>query len=138
MYIFCISTFKVRNVRNIAIIGLGGFAGAITRYVLSGLTQKYNIQFPIGTLFVNVTGCFILSLFMTLSEYGYLSRDTRLLICIGFLGSYTTMSSFMFETLQLHLDAQYTWLIFNFFATNLLCIVGVIFGRIIALRLVMF
>jgi len=123
--------------RNIAFIGLGGFAGAITRYILSGLMQKYSIQFPTGTLFVNVTGCFILSLLMTLSEYGYLSQETRLLICIGFLGSYTTMSTFMFENLQLYIDNQYTWLIFNFFATSLLCLVGVIVGRIAALRLVM-
>ena len=71
------STFKVRNMRNIAFIGLGGFAGAIARYILSGLMQKYSIQFPTGTLFVNVTGCFILSLLMTLSEYGYLSQKTR-------------------------------------------------------------
>jgi CrcB protein len=132
------STFKARNMRNIAFIGLGGLAGAVTRYVLSGLVQKYNIQFPIGTLFVNITGCFILSLLMTLSEYGYLGQETRLLICVGFLGSYTTMSTFMYESLQLYIYNQYTWLIFNFFATNILCLTGVIVGRIVALRLVMF
>jgi len=63
---------------NLLLIGLGGFIGAILRYVISGLVQNGIISFPVGTLAVNTIGSFFLSLTMYLSEYGgFFSKDVR-------------------------------------------------------------
>ncbi|NPA48938.1 MAG: fluoride efflux transporter CrcB [Thermodesulfobacteria bacterium] len=80
-------------------VGLGGFFGALTRYLISGLVARWCVSFPCGTLFVNVTGSFFLGFLMTLAaETLVISPNLRLLLAIGFLGSYTTFSTFAYET----------------------------------------
>ena len=59
--------------RDALIVGVGGFVGAVARYIVSGLVQD-NFNFPVGTLFVNVVGSFLLSFLMYSTEYaGYLA-----------------------------------------------------------------
>ena len=87
----------------LSIIGLGGFLGAIARYGLSGLVHRYaNGSFPAGTLAVNLLGCFLIGALMFLVEARQLfTPETRLFLLIGFLGSFTTLSTVGYETFEL-------------------------------------
>jgi len=84
-------------------VGLGGFLGANTRFWLGGwIAQRYGTAFPWGTFVINVTGAFILGLFSTLiTERIIAAPNLRLLVAIGFVGAYTTFSTFEYETLTL-------------------------------------
>ncbi|WP_243291517.1 fluoride efflux transporter CrcB [Bacillus sp. FJAT-47783] len=79
-------------------IGIGAFFGAISRYYISNWVQK-NVQpsFPYATFFVNVLGSFLLGLFVGLSIEG----EAALLLSTGFLGSFTTFSTFKLEVVKL-------------------------------------
>jgi CrcB protein len=83
-------------------IGLGGFVGAVGRYWLSGLVQRFSDRFPVGTLSVNLLGSFLLGLLATLFlEKMIINQEIRLLILVGLLGAFTTYSTFSLETLNL-------------------------------------
>ena len=85
-------------------IGLGGFAGAVLRYLVSGWVQDRSgsIAFPFGTAAVNLVGCFIIGMLTFLVETrSFLSVETRAFVLIGLLGSFTTFSTFGSETLML-------------------------------------
>jgi CrcB protein len=83
------------------LVMVGGGAGAVARYVAaSAIMTRAGGRFPLGTLIVNVTGCFLIGLLMTLLTERYnLDPNWRLLLVVGFLGGYTTFSSFEWETL---------------------------------------
>ncbi len=84
-------------------VGLGGFLGANARYWLGGwLTRLLGAQFPWATLVINVSGCFLLGLLGTwFNERLPVAPATRLLWTIGFLGAYTTFSTYEYESLAL-------------------------------------
>jgi CrcB protein len=90
----------------ILIVGAGGFIGAVSRYALSGLVHRLTgSTFPVGTLAVNVAGCFLLGALMQLVTVdGAFAPNARLFLTIGMLGAFTTFSTFGYETLAL-LDA---------------------------------
>jgi CrcB protein len=84
-------------------IGLGGLLGANARYILQQWAAgRWGADFPYGTLLANVSGSFVLAFFMTLAT-GRLpvSPELRLFVAVGFLGGFTTFSSFSLETLRL-------------------------------------
>ncbi len=86
----------------VLVVGAGGFIGANARYLLGGwVQQRWGASYPYGTLVINVTGSFVLGLFATLALRFAWSDNWRLLIAIGFVGAYTTFSTFEYETLQL-------------------------------------
>jgi CrcB protein len=90
------------------LVGTGGFLGANARYLLSlWVTHRWPHSFPLGTMLINVSGSFVLALFV---EYGLrrlgLSDPYRLLFAVGFLGSYTTFSTLTQETLDLATQGQ--------------------------------
>ena len=91
------------NIRAIIGISLGAIGGALCRYYLGlWLTNSINTGFPIGTLVVNLSGCFFLGLITTLTmERSHLSPDLVLLMTTGFLGAYTTFSSYELDTANL-------------------------------------
>lgn len=115
--------------RNILIIGIGGFLGAVSRYAVAlWIGQRWGKIFPLGTFVVNISGCFLIGLLMTLFSDRYVvSPQWRLLLVVGFLGAYTTFSTFEFETGTLLKDSE--WL---FAALNVLLSVTVGF---VALKL---
>ncbi len=81
------------------LVFLGGGLGAVARYVLGGLIQQaIPIDFPLGTFVVNAIGCFLIGTLFSLEGFGLLSYESRLLLMIGFLGGFTTFSSFILES----------------------------------------
>lgn len=81
---------------------LGAVFGAPLRYYLQGVVQgSTSSLFPVGTLVVNLTGCLLIGLLLTLAqERGVLGPNARLALVTGFLGSYTTFSTFAYESFQ--------------------------------------
>jgi len=118
----------------ILLIGIGGALGSITRYALSGWVQDHaEATFPIGTMAVNVIGCFLIGLLGTALSGPLLVRpEYRMAVLVGFLGGMTTFSSFANETLQLALDAQPWRAGVNIVASNALCLIAVLLGHRLA------
>lgn len=87
-------------------IGVAGFAGAVSRYAVEGwVSSRTRGAFPWATLVVNVSGCFVLGLVFTLLTERFLPHPAlRSALTIGFLGAYTTFSTFAFETMRLGED----------------------------------
>ena len=85
------------------LVGMGGFAGAIARYGVGTLvTQRMGLRFPYGTFLINVSGCFLIGFFMhLLAERGVLDLHWLYIVVIGFIGAYTTFSTFTFDSLRL-------------------------------------
>lgn len=104
----------------IALIALAGACGTLCRYWLSGLV--YDVvgrDFPWGTWAVNITGCFLFGLVWILSEErGLLSAQARILILTGFMGAFTTFSTFIFESGGILDDGQWLKLALNLAGQN--------------------
>jgi CrcB protein len=84
------------------LVFLGGGAGSLARYLLSlGVGSLWDGSFPLGTFLINLSGCFLIGFLGGLSEKLAIEPDLRLLLQTGFLGGFTTFSSFGLETVQL-------------------------------------
>lgn len=117
------------------IVGLGGFLGAVARFWVGGLVyDRMGTRFPYGTFVVNCSGCFLLGITMAiLTERTHLSPNWRYLIPIGFIGGYTTFSSFEYETLMAMRDGALITGLLNIglsVGLGLICVwVGMMCGR---------
>ena len=88
---------------NLLIIALGGALGAVSRFLLgNGLSRALGSALPYGTFVINIVGCFAMGLLMTIIvDREMLPAAWRLFLCVGFLGGFTTFSSFGYEALML-------------------------------------
>jgi len=83
-------------------VGAGGFLGAIARYALSlWIDTRFDTPFPVATMLINVTGSFVLGTMSGALEFATWPPEVRLALGVGFLGAYTTFSTFTYETLRL-------------------------------------
>jgi fluoride exporter len=117
------------------LIGVGGFAGSVVRYLLSGYVQELlrNATFPYGTLVVNLAGCFIIGLLAQLADArGVFTAESRALVFVGFLGGFTTFSTFSNETMNLLRDGENLWALANVSAHVIFGLGAVWLGRTVA------
>ncbi len=115
-------------------IGLGGFLGANARYLVTQWAAgRWGSAFPYGTLIVNVLGCFLIAFFLTLATGRLnISTEVRLFVAVGFLGGFTTFSSFAYETFFLVEQGRWLAAGANFLADTVIGITFVFLGIILA------
>ena len=112
------------------LLGVGALAGAFLRYKLGSSTIVLG-TLPVNILIINVIGSFILGVFSILSIFWNLDTKYSLLIAIGFCGSFTTMSSFALETVNLLDNKQFTLFVLNIAANVGLSLGAIILGRMV-------
>ena len=112
------------------LIGLGGFLGANARYLVASWTaQLWRGQFPLGTFLANISGSCLLGVLMgLLQDQPAQVPHYRLFFAIGFLGAYTTFSTFSFETLRLLQDGFFFYAVLNIGGSIGIGLVGVFLG----------
>ena len=119
------------------LVGSGGFAGANARYWLARwVTERYGASFPYGTFLINVTGSFIIGLLLTyFNARAHLSPNYRLVFTTGFVGAYTTFSTYTYESLTFMQDGQWlramVYLVGSVVAGMLAVTGGMLAGRVI-------
>ena len=119
----------------IALIALGGSLGAVLRYLVSGVAQQLSrsSSFPIGTLVVNVIGCFTIGFLAELAEnHGLFTANSRMFVFVGILGGFTTFSAFGNETINLFRQTENLSAIANIAGHVVLCLGAVWVGRAVA------
>jgi CrcB protein len=115
--------------RTALLIGLGGFVGANLRYWLGGwIAQKIGVLFPIETMLINLSGSFLLGLFMTLALHYTWSPEWRQVVAIGFIGSFTTYSTYEYESLRLLQEGAWVKAGLNLFGSLMLGLIAVFLG----------
>ncbi len=94
---------------NLLAIGAGGFLGAVTRYGIAlWIGERWGRSFPLGTFFINITGSLLIGFLMPLlTERFLVNPQWRLFLVVGFLGAYTTFSTFEYETGALLKDGEW-------------------------------
>jgi CrcB protein len=123
----------------IVLVGLAGLLGTLARYALSGfIARRFGETFPTGTLIVNVVGCFLAGfLFYLFQERFLVDEVVRTVVMIGFLGGFTTFSSFALQTMTLLRDGEVFLATVNIALSNVLGLltvwVGYSFARLVQL-----
>jgi fluoride exporter len=126
------------DISSIVAIAIGAVPGALSRYHLTEWTKaKFGTKFPYGTFVINWTGCLAMGFFFTISQavIGY-PKELDLLIRTGFLGSYTTFSTYGFDTLSLWRSKQIISTLFYWIGSAIIGVGAVIAGSAIANLLV--
>jgi len=120
-------------------VAIGGALGSVARYAFTGVVANhYGKVFPLGTLFVNITGSFIIGFFATMTGDGgrwFVRSSFRDFFMIGVCGGYTTFSSFSRETLNLAQDGEWLYAGVNVLLSVMACLVAVWLGHVLAMSL---
>ncbi|MBI4209519.1 MAG: fluoride efflux transporter CrcB [Deltaproteobacteria bacterium] len=110
-------------------IAVGGAMGAVTRYKVFDVAQRYvSGFFPWGTLVVNVFGSFLMGLLWPFFDRFPLPTQLKLTVFVGFIGAFTTFSNYSLETLELIRIGQVGDAVLNILLNNILCLVVVYLG----------
>lgn len=113
----------------IILVGIGGFLGSISRFGISYLIQRYVVHpFPLATLLVNALGSVSIGLLFEFFKNHHLLPTITLFCAIGFLGSFTTFSTFSFETVELFRRNELYLASLNVMGNLVLCLSGVVLG----------
>jgi CrcB protein len=120
--------------QRIALIGIAGLIGTLARYSLSGIVaRRFGETFPMGTLVVNLIGCFLAGFLFYLFQERFLVNDiVRTAVMIGFLGGFTTFSSFGLQTFTLLRDGEIGLATTNVMVSNVLGLFTVWLGYSLA------
>ncbi len=116
-------------------ISLGAIAGALSRYYLTlWFAKTFGISFPLGTLFINLTGCLGMGFFVTfaLERVVAISPEVRLMVTTGFLGAYTTFSTYGLESVMLLREGRFTAAGFYWAGSAILGLISIQLGVILA------
>ncbi|MFZ0806628.1 MAG: fluoride efflux transporter CrcB [Candidatus Sulfotelmatobacter sp.] len=115
-------------------ISVAAIVGANFRYLLSRLVaREFGAVFPYGTLTINIVGSFMVGFFVIwTTERVLIDPRWRLLVVIGFCGSFTTLSSYAYETMAYFEQGQRGLMLANIFSNNLLCLGGALAGMALA------
>ena len=97
--------------KELFIIGVGGALGSIGRYLMQVVIDRYiTVSFPLGTMLVNISGCFLIGLFYGFCQrYAWMSLEWRLFLITGLCGGYTTFSSYSYEAIGLLKQGNYSY-----------------------------
>ena len=123
--------------QKLLLIAVAGGFGSLARYGLSGVVQNSSgSAFPYGTVAVNVLGCLVFGFLVAVSEGRFaVSPQTRAMILVGFMGAFTTFSTFVFETVALLEDSQWLLALGNMSLQNFVgmaaLILGLFIGRLV-------
>jgi CrcB protein len=119
---------------NVLVIGIGGFVGAVARYGMAvWIGQRWGRSFPLGTFVINVSGSFLIGLLMTLMAERFTENPQwRLLLVVGFLGAYTTFSTFEYETGALLKDGEWLFAGLNVVLSVIVGFAALKLGEVIA------
>lgn len=120
--------------RNILLVGLGGSAGSILRYLTSVFVQKYfQSAFPFATFTANILGCLLIGFLIgTFEKHEVVQTDLRLLFITGFCGGYTTFSAFAAENVQLLQSGNTTTAFIYIGISIVICLLAVWSGMAIS------
>ena len=115
-------------------ISVAAIVGANLRYLLSRFSiREFGPVFPFGTLVINIVGSFIVGLFVIwTTERVLVDPRWRLLVVVGFCGSFTTFSSYAYESMAYFEHGQYGLMLANIFSNNILCLGGTLAGMALA------
>lgn len=116
---------------NCLLVGLGGFIGAVARYLVYLLARAYSpIPFPIATLIVNTVGCFIVGALSEIIEKHHPTHSSFILFAsVGVLGGFTTFSAFGLESIAFFRSQQMGLAVLNILANLMLGLMAVLIGR---------
>jgi fluoride exporter len=118
----------------ILLVAAGGAVGSVCRYLMASSLQKATgMEFPIGTVLVNVLGCFLIgALYVWLVARADPRNDLRVLLMVGVMGGFTTFSSFSLETVTLAMSGSYVSAALNVGVSLVACLCGTILGITLA------
>lgn len=117
-------------------LAAAGALGTVTRFALAALVQKtFKASFPIGTLVVNISGCFAAGFLWSLFEHRWtVPPDIRTVVLVGFMGAFTTFSAYMLETHTLFRAASWTLTMGNMLLQNSMGLAALFAGTFVAAR----
>jgi CrcB protein len=115
-------------------VGLGGAVGAITRYAFGlWIAERLGTSFPSGTMVINVTGSLLIGLILTLLTDKVVADPAwRLLLVVGFLGGYTTFSSYAFEAMTLVSSGEWILALAYVLGSNVVGLLAAVLGAMVA------
>lgn len=123
-------SYTVAMITNILLVGAGGALGSMARFLsVYGVARVVGDRIPLGTLAVNIGGCFVMGIVFGISHrFDWLTPEWRFFLATGFCGGFTTFSAFAYENLLLLQQRDYWTFAANVVLSVVLCLIAVFLG----------